>query len=57
MSEFDNDMNFRASDHHDKFFMERCVWSLDTPPPQGVRMKTARRRTTILHNGQTNEPT
>ena len=56
-SGYDLDVSFQAIDSRVKFFMERCVWSLDTPPPQGVRMKTARRRTSILHNGQTSEPT
>ena len=39
MTKYDLDVNFQASDHHDKFFIERCVWSLDTPP-HGVQMTT-----------------
>ena len=33
-SQCDLDLNFHASDHHDKFFMGRCVWSLDTHHPR-----------------------
>ena len=41
MTKYDLDVNYQASDSRDKFFLERCVLSLDTPPPQGARMKTA----------------
>ena len=51
MSKYDLDVNFQASDPHDKFFIERCVLSLDTLQPYGVRLTTVRRRTTILHYG------
>ena len=40
MTKYDLDVNFQASDLRQKFFMERCVWSLDTPPPHGVQMTT-----------------
>ena len=33
MIKYGLDVNFQASDHHDKFFIEPCVWSLDIPPP------------------------
>ena len=57
MTKYDFDVNIQASDSRDKFFMVRCVWSSDTPLPHGVRFTTARRRTTILHSGQPNQPT
>ena len=38
MTKYDLDVNFQASDLRQKF-LERCVWSLDTPP-HGVQMTT-----------------
>ena len=57
MSKYDLDLNFEAIDSREGFFMERCVRSPNTPPSHGVRLMTAGRRTTILHNGQPNRPT